>query len=88
MRALPHRRPAAARQQRREAVSGEQHNDHCRLRFMDQDWWIEEVEPTRMWLANEESFCELDTRKVDWGAYVAEASKRMGRQTKEKEDVN
>jgi hypothetical protein len=50
-----------------------QHDDHCRLSFLGENWWIAAVRGPLILLTNENGQKILDTSDVDWDAYQAMA---------------
>ena len=51
----------------------EQPDDHCRLTFLYEDWWIAAVRGHLILLTNSNGQKILNVANVDWGAYEREA---------------
>ncbi len=48
---------------------GDQHDDHCRLSFLGEDWWIMSMRGPLILLTNENGPKVLDVSHVDWKVY-------------------
>lgn len=57
----------------------EQHDDHCMLTFMGQNWHIAGVSNELMYLRNDLGDCLLDTFGVRWDEYVDAACAMLDR---------
>ena len=51
----------------------DQHDDHCRLTFSGQDWWIFAKCGDQIGLVNENGRAVLDISNVNWPSYIAAA---------------
>ena len=51
----------------------DQHDDHCRLTFMGQDWWIYAKRGDHIGLVNETGRVILDATRANWPSYIAAA---------------
>lgn len=55
----------------------DEHDNHCRLTFLGENWWIRAVYGKLILLSNENGRTVLDTRNVDWSAYADAAVAMM-----------
>ncbi len=54
-----------------------QHDDHCRLVFDGEEYWIVAVRGPYIGLTNERRKCVLDASRIDWIRYTARAAEMI-----------
>lgn len=52
-------------------------DNHCRITFQGQNWWIRRIVGHLMYLRNENGRIIADTSKADWEAYCIAAAEMI-----------